>query len=774
MNGILSINADEITCSGTITSDIIKASNLLEADTPETITAQWTYNVLPQSSVVPTLGNQLVNKTYVDGTLGSYVTLGTNQTISGLKTFSGNVRINNSRGLMLGTTYPTAGGFIGYTTPNLYYDVAGGGYHNFFIAGVPSVDIDSGGLVIRTGKKVQFYAGSTIYENSGGNSFDTNIPTGYTYKFKINSVDKLTIHPTFGATFTDNVNIQSDKYLNFSGGSYLLEEPSFTNLIYNVPTANKHQFRVNGVDTVAISADTNGSILTFPSGTIMREYTSFNWFLYQLPAGHNLIYQAGGTNVMEVSTGGVVMYEKISLRNGKTVTWDEGFTNIAYLRKDTTTSTLDYEVATGYTHKFMVNGVSQLLLNASGATFTQPIFMKATQPIYLDDTLLGGAIASGGSGGIRFDADTGGTFRFINDSTLALTIDGTNITIPSNQNLQLGITGSNISYQAGLNKIQYKVPTGKTHDFLVNNISAAIIDASGVVIQSTAVGAAFPTQNLYLSQNKLSYIGSSTTDIRYNCAASGSHNFYQNTSTYLGFWNSLGISLSPNNASLQIGTSSPIQIKHDTATTELQYRTLGGYEHMFYIDGSLYYEMRTDTFRALRGYQNKAGATGAYVSNNFNFSWNTPSAGNLSVWIDNTRLGNMSIVSDYRLKENIVPARPVLDRLCRIKMIEYEFKNVSIFKKNGISHGFIAHQVAELFPELINIIHGEKDALTADGDIQPQTVGGELTNLYLSGIQELNIKCIAQQAQIDAQQTQMEAMQKQIDALLVLFSQSRV
>jgi hypothetical protein len=96
-------------------------------------------------------------------------------------------------------------------------------------------------------------------------------------------------------------------------------------------------------------------------------------------------------------------------------------------------------------------------------------------------------------------------------------------------------------------------------------------------------------------------------------------------------------------------------------------------------------------------------------------------------------------------------------------MIEYEFKNVSIFRKHGISHGFIAHEVAELFPELINIIHGEKDALTDDGLIQPQTIGGEMTNLYLSAIQELNAK-------IEAQQTQMDAMQKQIDGLLVAMS----
>jgi hypothetical protein len=167
----------------------------------------------------------------------------------------------------------------------------------------------------------------------------------------------------------------------------------------------------------------------------------------------------------------------------------------------------------------------------------------------------------------------------------------------------------------------------------------------------------------------------------------------------------------------------------------------------------------------LRGYQNKLGATGAYVSNNFNFSWNNPVAG-LSVWIDTTRLGTMTI-SDYRVKEAIVPARPVLERLCRVQMYEYEHKNISIFKKSGRHHGFIAHEFQELFPELNNIIAGEKDALTEDGLVQPQSIQPELTNLYLSGIQELNAKIEAQQKIIEDQQTQ-------IDQLIVLFSQSRV
>jgi hypothetical protein len=214
-----------------------------------------------------------------------------------------------------------------------------------------------------------------------------------------------------------------------------------------------------------------------------------------------------------------------------------------------------------------------------------------------------------------------------------------------------------------------------------------------------------------------------------------------------------------NNTALRLGGSSELLIKHDTATSQIQYRSVGAYSHMFYLNNTdLFYEMRSDTFRMLRGWQNKAGATGAYVSNNLNVSWNTPTGG-LNCWIDTTRIGNF-VISDYRIKQNIVPARNVLDRLCQVEMIEYEQRNVSIFKTMGTHHGFIAHQVQELFPELNNIVYGEKDAKTDDDEIQPQTIGAEFTNLYLKAIQELNAKCISQQAQIDAQQ-------KQIDGLLV-------
>jgi hypothetical protein len=55
---------------------------------PQTITVLYTFTVLPQSSVVPTVGADLTNKTYVDLLDSANVKLTGAQTIAGLKTFS--------------------------------------------------------------------------------------------------------------------------------------------------------------------------------------------------------------------------------------------------------------------------------------------------------------------------------------------------------------------------------------------------------------------------------------------------------------------------------------------------------------------------------------------------------------------------------------------------------------------------------------------------------------------------------------------------------------
>jgi len=125
-------------------------ANYVDLTTNQTITSGIkTFTALPQSSAVPSTGNQLVNKTYVDG---NFVTLTTGQTITGQKVFNANVRLNNTRQLIFGTSSPAN---INYTTPNLYYDITGGG-HYFFIGGSPNLYIDTDGLNIESGKRIYF------------------------------------------------------------------------------------------------------------------------------------------------------------------------------------------------------------------------------------------------------------------------------------------------------------------------------------------------------------------------------------------------------------------------------------------------------------------------------------------------------------------------------------------------------------------------------------------------------------------------------------------
>ena len=159
--------------------------------------------------------------------------------------------------------------------------------------------------------------------------------------------------------------------------------------------------------------------------------------------------------------------------------------------------------------------------------------------------------------------------------------------------------------------------------------------------------------------------------------------------------------------------------------------------------------------------------SGSFGTNVFNNFWTFP---NLACWIDTTNVGNYTI-SDIRIKKNIVEARPVLDRLCKLSMIEYTYIENGLFKDDGVRHyGYIAQEIKAEFPEFPNLTIGEDTDMTEDGHIQPIRVNVEFSNLFLGAVIELNKKVETQQAQIESQQTQMEAMQKQIDGLVLALS----
>ena len=100
---------------------VTPAGNLMTTDTAQTVSAVKTFSTLPQSSVVPTSGNELVNKTYVDGkadieVAATYaepsVNCGVLSPATNIITPPGSAQTFEARGVKTGTVHLYAGSSI--------------------------------------------------------------------------------------------------------------------------------------------------------------------------------------------------------------------------------------------------------------------------------------------------------------------------------------------------------------------------------------------------------------------------------------------------------------------------------------------------------------------------------------------------------------------------------------------------------------------------------------------------------------------------------------
>jgi hypothetical protein len=93
--------------------------------------------------------------------------------------------------------------------------------------------------------------------------------------------------------------------------------------------------------------------------------------------------------------------------------------------------------------------------------------------------------------------------------------------------------------------------------------------------------------------------------------------------------------------------------------------------------------------------------------------------------------------SDYRLKENVAYNFDATTRLKQLKPCRFNF----IAEADRTVDGFLAHEVSSVVPEAIN---GEKDAVDADGKIDPQQIDhSKLVPLLVKTIQELEARITA-------------------------------
>jgi len=101
--------------------------------------------------------------------------------------------------------------------------------------------------------------------------------------------------------------------------------------------------------------------------------------------------------------------------------------------------------------------------------------------------------------------------------------------------------------------------------------------------------------------------------------------------------------------------------------------------------------------------------------------------------------------SDYRLKENIVD---MTDATTRIKKLKPRRFNFIADETNTTIDGFIAHEVSGIVPEAVN---GEKDAVDADGNIDPQGIDqSKLVPLLTKTLQEALTRIETLEAKVTA------------------------
>ena len=142
---------------------------------------------------------------------------------------------------------------------------------------------------------------------------------------------------------------------------------------------------------------------------------------------------------------------------------------------------------------------------------------------------------------------------------------------------------------------------------------------------------------------------------------------------------------------------------------------------------------------------NEVGCTGLQSSNDdLLLSYN----GNLRLLI-RAADGAECVGSDRRLKENIVGLNGVLASVCQLNPVRY---NLKADEDKNQTFGFIAQEIAPLFPELVY--------QSANKDIQ------DLLTLNYTGFSVLAIKAIQEQQQIiEAQHSRMEGQEARIITL---------
>lgn len=382
--------------------------------------------------------------------------------------------------------------------------------------------------------------------------------------------------------------------------------------------------------------------------------------------------------------------------------------------------------------------------------------VKAATTEYVDNAVLKPVTASYLTTQTMTASQSNKTFTLGGSTTFTITLpaasgnDGVHYTFINTRStavadISITSTSGNIFVNNTNEGLTYSMPSGVTQTFISNNskwymtngggndINNKRIVTNSITLPNASIADAYLTSNVPLLNASQTFSAANTFS---SSITAGNHYYFKANGA-------ASIYCTPN--ALPATTGNTVYMRQ-FAVGDACYVDYGNGSYIFRpanaATGGVVstYNTTLDNVGRLTcfGTNGRQGTAGFTLSNfYFNHYW-TGTA--LQCWLNTTNQGNFTI-SDKRIKENFQQPSNVLDRLCSIPMCNYEWKNTGIFKKNGITHlGFFAHDLQDTFPELNGIVEGDRDAMTSDGFIQPQTISAEFVNVLMKSIQELNEK----------------------------------
>ena len=146
------------------------------------------------------------------------------------------------------------------------------------------------------------------------------------------------------------------------------------------------------------------------------------------------------------------------------------------------------------------------------------------------------------------------------------------------------------------------------------------------------------------------------------------------------------------------------------------------------------------------GYVCKPGQSSTPPGYLFNFNWTTTT---LDAWIGTTRIGSVTITSDYRVKKDVAPLDSTWDRVKALKPISYTHKDYTpeielerdadalpLIVGDDIEHwGFIAHELQDtLIPSAASGVKDQADVIQSPN---PWTVIATLTKALQEAMERI-------------------------------------